>query len=272
MKKLILALGLLGSAATVCAEDGIESQTGGRELFNGVDLSGWYTFLKGFGRDNDPQGVFSVSNGILRITGETWGALVTEEEFSDYRLDVEYRWTGKKWPSKKKAALDSGILFHSTGPDGGFAGIWQFSHEFNIILGASGDIWTVGSKKNRPDMFVESTAVKVSNGRGEYLRYDPQGEKVILTGNRRLARADIDPTWTDSPSAKAAANENPVGEWNTATLVCRGESVECLFNGKLVNRATKVVPSRGKIQLQSEGCEIEFRRVRLTALEGSEGK
>ena len=243
-----------------------------RNLLGENDFAGWHTYLKGFGRDNDPQGVFSVSNGILRITGETWGALVTEEEFSDYRLDVEYRWTGKKWPSKEKAALDSGILFHSTGPDGGFAGIWQFSHEFNIILGASGDIWTVGSKKNRPDMFVESTAVKVSNGRGEYLRYDPQGEKVILTGNRRLARTDIDPTWTDSPAAKAAANEKPVGEWNTATLVCRGESVECLFNGKLVNRATKVVPSRGKIQLQSEGCEIEFRRVRLTALEGSEGK
>lgn len=237
-----------------------------RELFNGTNLDGWYTYLKGYGRDKDPQGVFTVSNGILRVSGETWGSLITEEEFSNYRLDVDYRWTGEKWPSKEKNALDSGILFHSTGPDGGFSGIWMFSHELNLIYGATGDIWTVGSKKGRPDMYVKSTAVKVVEGLREYYKYDPDGDPVTLTGNRRLARMDIDPSWTDSPMARAAVNENPLGEWNTATLICRGNAVECLFNGKQVNRATQVSPSRGKIQLQSEGCGIEFRNVVLTDL------
>ena len=39
-----------------------------------------------------------------------------------------------------------------------------------------------------------------------------------------------------------------------------------LFNGKTVNRLTRVSPSKGRIQLQSEGCPVEFRRVTLTPL------
>ena len=115
-------------------------------------------------------------------------------------------------------------------------------------------------------MFVKSTAREVVDGDRKYLVYDPNGDEVTLVGNSRLARSDIDPAWTDTPAARAAVNENPVGEWNRATLVCRADKVECLFNGKLVNRAT-VCPSRGKIQLQSEGCEIEYRRVTLTRLD-----
>lgn len=254
------------------ADTQISTAARSRELFNGKNLDGWYTFLQGRGKNNDPKGVFSVTNGVIHITGEEWGALVTEEEFSDYRLDVEYRFLGTRFSSKLNKALDSGILFHSTGPDGGFSGIWMYSHEYNLITGASGDIWTVGSKKDRADMVVEAEA-------DERIHTDPTmpnwkfaiwkegGRKIQLTGNNRLCRFDIDPGWTDTPDVKPAVNEYPTGEWNTATLICRGEAVECIFNGKLVNKATRVVPSRGKIQLQSEGCGVEFRRITLTRAE-----
>ena len=43
------------------------------ELFNGQNLDGWYTFLKERGRDNDPKNVFTVNDGIIRISGEEWG-------------------------------------------------------------------------------------------------------------------------------------------------------------------------------------------------------
>ncbi|HPS08917.1 MAG TPA: DUF1080 domain-containing protein, partial [Kiritimatiellia bacterium] len=125
--------------------DGAASVTA-RRLFNGKDLTGWHTFLKERGKNVDPKGVFSVANGVIRITGEEWGGLVTEEDFSNYRLTLEYRWLGTRHGSKTKAALDSGILFHSTGVDGGFGGIWMASHEYNLIQGASGDFWTVHPK------------------------------------------------------------------------------------------------------------------------------
>ena len=45
------------------------------QLFNGKNLDGWYTFLKGKGRDNDPNKVFTVQNGLLTISGEEYGCI-----------------------------------------------------------------------------------------------------------------------------------------------------------------------------------------------------
>jgi hypothetical protein len=89
---------------------------------------------------------------------------------------------------------------------------------------------------------------------------------MSISGNGRVCRCDIDRGWTDTPSAPFAVNEKPIGEWNTAELECRGDAVTCWFNGKLINQATHVKPSCGAIQLQSEGCGIEFRKILLTPL------
>lgn len=234
------------------------------ELFNGRDLTGWYKYLKDRGRDNDPRSVLSVTNGVIRITGEEWGALVSEKEYSDYRLTVEYRWLGTRFGIKKDWALDSGILFHSVGPDGGFEGIWMASHECNLIQGATGDFWTVHPKGS--SMFLEAE-VGDRLLMGKYRIWEKGGAKVRLTGNDRICRFDIDPTWTDTPAAPLAVNEHPVGEWNRVVLECRGATVDVWSNGKLVNRATRVEPARGRIQLQSEGCGVEFRRVTLERLD-----
>lgn len=236
-----------------------------RELFNGRDLTGWYTYLKGRGKNVDPAHVFTVTNGVIHVTGTEWGALVTDESFANYRLLVEYRWLGTRCKQKTNAAFDSGILFHSTGPDGGFGDCWLFSHEYNLIYGASGDIWTVGNVKKFPEMFVKGEAAKVRHG-GRFYIWQEGGESVTLVGNNRLCRFDIAPDWTDTPAAQAACNENPLGEWNTAELICAGDKVTCLFNGKVVNKATKVYPAKGKLQLQSEGCGVEFRRVAIKSL------
>lgn len=238
------------------------------ELFNGKDLAGWYKFIKGRGRDNDPKGVFSVTNGVIRITGEELGGLVTEDSFSDYRLVVEYRWLGTRFPMKKNQALDSGILFHSFGPDGCFEGIWQYCHEYNLIQGATGDFWTVGPKPGKytgVDYYLkgEAGAETLPGGHAIWKR---NGRLVTLTGNMRLCRGDISRSWSNLASVPLSANEKPIGEWNTAVLECRGDAVAAWFNGDLVNRAVKVSPSRGRIQLQSEGCGIEFRRITLFSL------
>ena len=225
---------------------------GAEPLFNGRDLTGWYKFLNGRGRDCDPKGVIQVKDGVIAVSGEEYGALVTEKEYSDYRLDVEYRFTGTRFAAKRDKALDSGILFHSTGEDGAFAGAWMCGHEYNLVTGASGDLWTIGDAERRPDVYVDYSRVC--------------DDRQRLCGNKRLPRIDIAPDWEDTPRAKPAWNERPTGEWNTASLVCEGDRAEFWFNGTKINSMLKVSPARGKIQLQSEGCGIEFRRVELTPL------
>ena len=79
-------------------------------------------------------------------------------------------------------------------------------------------------------------------------------------------RSDIARDWTDTYTVRPGANEKPIGEWNTPEIVCSGDTATFYFNGTCVNRLTRLSPSRGKIQLQSEGCPIEFRRVALNPL------
>jgi hypothetical protein len=62
------------------------------KLFNGKNLDGWYTFVRNRGRDIDPKKVFTVNKGLIRISGEEYGCITTNEEYGDYKLIVEFKW------------------------------------------------------------------------------------------------------------------------------------------------------------------------------------
>ena len=61
-------------------------------------------------------------------------------------------------------------------------------------------------------------------------------------------------------------NENPVGDWNTNVTVCAGNDVKAIINGKLENEITECTISSGFIGIQSEGADIEIRRIYLEPL------
>jgi hypothetical protein len=62
------------------------------------------------------------------------------------------------------------------------------------------------------------------------------------------------------------SNEKPVGEWDTILTVCSGNDVKAYVNGKLMNEGTECTISSGFIGFQSEGGEIEIRKVFLEPL------
>src|SRR4051794_39687729 len=76
-------------------------------LFNGKDLTGLYTWLKDSKRA-DPRRVFRVTDGLLHITGDSYGYLATDKPYRDYHLVVEYKW-GKRTDGGKYVR-NSGIL------------------------------------------------------------------------------------------------------------------------------------------------------------------
>jgi hypothetical protein len=61
-------------------------------------------------------------------------------------------------------------------------------------------------------------------------------------------------------------NENPIGEWNTNMTVCAGNDVKAVINGKLMNEITRCTVSSGFIGIQSEGGDIEIRKMFLEPL------
>lgn len=81
-------------------------------------------WIKGRGKNIDPNRVFTVKDGVISVSGKEAGCITTEKEYKNYHLIVEYRFTGEVFGERaeKKAVPDSGILFHSRGADGAFYG------------------------------------------------------------------------------------------------------------------------------------------------------
>ena len=62
-------------------------------------------------------------------------------------------------------------------------------------------------------------------------------------------------------------SENPVGQWNTVVVTVNRGRLWVTVNGKLQNLATDTQDMSGRVGLQSEGAEMEFRKVELTPIE-----
>src|SRR6266404_3776627 len=104
-------------------------------LFTGKDLKGLYTWLKDT-QYSDPRRVFSVEDGLLRISGEVDGYIATERQYKDFRLVVEYKWGARTYG--RKTVRNSGILLHGIGPDGN-PSPWMSSIECQVAQGCVGD-------------------------------------------------------------------------------------------------------------------------------------
>jgi Domain of Unknown Function (DUF1080) len=233
-------------------------------LFNGSNLDGWYKFLQHRGRDNDPKNVFTVRDGMIRISGEEWGCITTYTEYEDYKIKLEFKWGGKTFAPRSDNTRDSGLLLHSQGEDGGSEGIWMHSIECQIIEGGTGDFIVVGDGSDQ----FQITSTVAAEKQGGSFQYDPKGhEQTIKQG--RLNWFARDPEWKDVIGFRGKKDvEKPLGEWNTLECLVVDGEIDIFLNGVLVNRAIHVKPDKGRIQIQSEGAEIFFRRVELTPLSG----
>jgi hypothetical protein len=238
------------------------------KLFNGKDLTNFYTYLgspkkgeKALGKNNDPLKVFSVENGAIRVSGEVFGAFITEKEYENYHLVTEFKWGTKTYAPRDNKARDSGILLHCVGPDGAAGGVWLESIECQMIEGGTGDFILVGGKGGgQPKM----TATVTQKDKQSY--YDPKGQaKQFPPG--RINWWGRDPAWKDVAGFRGAQDvENPLGEWNTLECICDGDKITNILNGKVVNAGTGASHTRGKILFQSEGAEVFFRRIELQPL------
>jgi hypothetical protein len=59
-------------------------------------------------------------------------------------------------------------------------------------------------------------------------------------------------------------SEKPVGQWNTMVIEAVGRSIKVWVNGEVVNDGSDATADHGRIALQSEGSEVEFRKLSLT--------
>lgn len=234
-------------------------------LFDGKDLSKWYTFLRDHGKDKDPNGTFTVKDGVLRISGQDWGGLTTKDEYADFKVEVVWTWGGKVWPGKEKNARDCGLILRATGADGAVAKCWLEGLQCNMIEGGTGDISITGP--NKAYAFKAEAEERPAGKRtGTYWK---EGAPVRdFTVGNRLLWFGRDPDWANVIDFRGKNDvEKKVGEWNTMVVTMKGDAMTVQLNGVTVSRATGLGVKKGKLQFQSEGAEVLFKKIVLTPLE-----
>jgi hypothetical protein len=244
------ALGFVVPLSAVLAGDPYEAVAGGAptlqspaaatatspkattRLFNGKDLTGWKADVPA--RDADPKGPpsFVVRDGKLVSLGKPEGHLVSDGRYRDYRLEVEYRFPGK--------GGNCGVLVHASKPRALYK-MFPQSIEVQMMSGDAGDFWVIQEDIEVKDM--------------EKRRPRKEGEK--WGGAEGDARRILNLT---------DGSEKPLGEWNTLVVEARGRTLKVWINGDLVNDGFNATASEGRIALQAEGTEVEFRRVDLMPL------
>ncbi|MGD1979113.1 MAG: DUF1080 domain-containing protein [Akkermansiaceae bacterium] len=202
------------------------------KLFNGKDLTGWHADVPAADKDPKVKPSFIVRNGLLVSMGKPGGHLITDKVYSDYRLELEYRFANKPG--------NCGVLVHSSRPRALY-GMFPASIEVQMHHRNAGDFWCIDENIEVPDM--------------EKRR--PKGKNQKWGGKKGDARRILNLT-DDS--------EKPVGEWNKMTIECKGKEVKVWVNGDLVNHGKNCTVSKGQIALQAEGVEVEFKGLTLTSL------
>ena len=232
------------------------------KLFNDHNLDGWYSFLKNRGRDIDPKNVFTVKDGMIRISGEEWGCITTLAEYENYRLVTEFKWGELSFEPRLDNARDCGLLLQSQGEDGGSNGTWINSIECQVIEGGTGDFIVVGDGSD--NFQITSPVAMEKQGSSFVFQLDGHNETI---NKGRINWFGRDPEWRDVFGFRGENDiEKAVGEWNTLECIAKGDQISIFLNGILVNKAIDVKPLKGRIQIQSESAEIFFRRVELTPL------
>lgn len=229
MKRFASAL-LLVVAAAVSAEPPTP-KTPARSLFNGKDLAGWRADVPAADKDPAIKPSFVVRDGKLVSLGSPNGHLITDAAFSNYRLDVEYRFPGKPG--------NCGVLVHSSTPRALYK-MFPASIEVQMMSGNAGDFWVIQQDIEVPDMEKR------------------RGPKEKWGKDEKSARRI--PNLTDN-------SEKPVGEWNHMTIVAKNREITVWVNGELVNHGFNCTVDQGQLALQAEGTEVEFRRVDLAPLD-----
>ena len=224
--KARLIIILLAISIFSCKNSEPEAQS----LFSGSDLSGWHVDVPAMDSNPDTLNPFIVRDGMLVSLGTPGGHLISNDEFQNYSLLVEYRFAGTPG--------NCGVLIHASTPRALY-GMFPKSMEVQMEHTNAGDFWCIVEDIKVPDM--ES-------------RRGPKENWGITEGKGRNIKNLTDDT------------EKPVGEWNTMYIEAVGNEVKVWLNEVLVNHGYDCTADKGQIALQAEGSEVEFRKIELKAI------
>lgn len=230
MKRSIIAI-VFGIVVSACTASRLSPKSASSySLFNGRDLSGWHTDVPAMDTNVTTRNPFIVRNNMLVSLGTPNGHLITDSVYQNYRLQVEYRFAGEPG--------NCGVLVHASTPRALYK-MFPKSIEVQMMHENAGDFWCIVEDITVADM---------------EMRRGPKAQWGITEGKERRI---INLT---------NGSEKPLGKWNAMVVECLKDTVKVWVNNELVNFGFNATAQKGKIALQAEGSEVEFRKVALTPI------
>jgi hypothetical protein len=227
------------------------------QLFNGENLEGWDIKIAGYDLNDNYGNTFRVEDGLMKVRYDQYEAFTNQfghifykENFSHYKLRVEYRFVGEQAPEGQGWAFkNSGAMLH-----GQTAASMGKDQSFPVSLEA------------------------------QFLGGDVEGERptanLCTPGTHVHIDGELITQHCNSSTSKTIRDES----WVTAEFIMLGDSImHHLVDGDTVFTYTQPIidgsgvpegypmedgapVTGGSISLQSESHPIDFRKVELLDL------
>jgi hypothetical protein len=224
-------------------------------LFNGKDLTGWQMKIVGHPAGENFGNTFRVENGILETRYDQYdsfrtrfGALYYEKKFTNYRLKVEYRFTGQLTPGAPSWGFrDGGIQYHAQSAESmGLNQPFPVCLEYNL-LGGNG-------KDERPNGEICASGIKIDMAGKPNTSYcTPPTVKRTFPGDQWVT-AEIE---VHDGVISHYVNGEKILEFSNP----RYDSAHTLGKTFIVNGDDKV--RSGYISLQSNSHPMDFRKIEI---------
>ena len=249
-----LLLGLLVNLSSAQLSEA-QVDSGWVELFNGKDLDGLYTFLKGEGKDKDPTGIFSADKGEIKVEKGTAGYVATSKVYNYYHVRADFKFEGLD-----NLNSNAGLLYHIREDVPKRGDVWPPSIESQMQKRGTGEIWTIFGVR------VKTTTAN----KNELCKYDPNGEEIDHGAGKG-----------SNVGRQCLGSSNPYkdGEWNSMLVKVYGSDSSVQFvngtqtfkawNMRVADNFTDMSDplNKGTIGLQSEGAAISYKNFHIMELD-----
>jgi len=231
-----------------------------KQLFNGKNLDGWDIKIRGNDLNDNFGNTFRVEDGKMVVRydqyddfKQKYGHIFYKEDFSYYRIAVEYRFVGEQAPKGEGWAWrNSGIMVQgqpasTMGKDQDF----PISIEVQLL---GGD----GKKRTTCNLCTPGTNVVMD---GKLITQHCVNSTSKTYNGDQWVRAEV--LVLGDSLIQHFANGEKVLEYNKPQMGggnVSGNDAALLIDGKLLDH--------GSISLQSESHPVEFRKVELLNLKG----
>ena len=229
-------------------------------LFNGKDLNDWQIKFKGHELGDNYNNTFRVEDGLLRVRYDNWdkwdgsfGHIFYKDEFSHYRLRVEYRFVDKQATGGPGWAYrNNGIMIH-----GQPAETMELDQDFPVsievqLLGGSGN-----GERSTCNLCTPGTNVVMN---GKLIEQHCINSKSDTYNGDQWVTAEVE---VDGGNViRHFINGEEVMHYEQPQLDPRDPYYE-----KLLPENGNKILTKGTISLQAESGPTDFRKIEILELD-----